>query len=257
MHRTDKAAVVADRSITRPERYENVRHMAAPLQTAYWFTSLPEVAQNEVLRESREYLVPPGGNLFRAGDLPLGWYGVAEGLLKWFSVDKDGRTVSLAGLSSGSWFGEASLIRGDPYEYNVVALRASRVLLVPRETCQTLWNNHPLEFGHALMKHLAERVNLFMAICTAHSLADVDTIVARTLGNLFHRDLHPGTQRHLGISQAEIANLCGISRQRCNTALNRFKRAGLLNIEYGGITVLNLDGLRDFNNSSPLSHARH
>ena len=64
---------------------------------------------------------------------------------------------------------------------------------------------------------------------------------------MFHRELHPGTHLHLRISQEELANLCGISRQRCNVALQRFKKSGLIEIEYGGITVRDLDGLRHFN----------
>jgi len=50
--------------------------------------------------------------------------------------------------------------------------------------------------------------------------------------------------RHLHISQEEIANLSGVSRQRCNSVLNWLKEAGYVRIEYGGITMLDLDGLR-------------
>jgi DNA-binding GntR family transcriptional regulator len=52
--------------------------------------------------------------------------------------------------------------------------------------------------------------------------------------------------RHLQISQEEIANLTGVSRQRCNAALKRLQESGILQIEYGGITVLDLPGLRRY-----------
>ena len=55
-----------------------------------------------------------------------------------------------------------------------------------------------------------------------------------------------GSDAHLQTSQEEIANLSGLSRQRCNAALNRLREAGLLRIEYGGITVIDLEGLRRF-----------
>jgi len=37
-----------------------------------------------------------------------------------------------------------------------------------------------------------------------------------------------------------------LSRQRANQALQRLEQAGLLRIDYGGITVIDLPGLRDF-----------
>lgn len=218
------------------------------LEQTPWFLALPQVERDRLLCEAVEQPVAAGAWLFRAGDTPPGWYGVIDGLLKWSSLDAQGRNISLAGLSAGSWFGEASLIRGKPYAYDTSALRASRVVLIPREACERLWSNY-IAFNHAVMRHLAERVNLFMGSHTAQFLSSVDGKVARTLASMFHRELHPGTQRHLRISQEEIANLCGISRQRCNVALNRFKKLGLLEIEYGGITVLDLNGLRNFNDS--------
>ena len=46
------------------------------------------------------------------------------------------------------------------------------------------------------------------------------------------------------MSQEEIANLSGVSRQRCNAALKRLEADGVLQIGYGGITVVNLEALR-------------
>ena len=41
----------------------------------------------------------------------------------------------------------------------------------------------------------------------------------------------------------ELGQLAGLSRQRVNQALKRLEQAGLLRVEYGGVTVLSLDGL--------------
>ena len=48
------------------------------------------------------------------------------------------------------------------------------------------------------------------------------------------------------LTQEEIAQLAGLSRQRANQALQRLEQAGLLRIEYGGVTVTDLDGLRRY-----------
>ncbi|MEB2350107.1 MAG: helix-turn-helix domain-containing protein, partial [Burkholderiaceae bacterium] len=52
--------------------------------------------------------------------------------------------------------------------------------------------------------------------------------------------------RKLEISQGEIGYLTGLSRQRVNQALRRLEGIGLLKVDYGGVTVLSVDGLREF-----------
>ena len=66
---------------------------------------------------------------------PVHWYGAIEGLLKWTVPSGDGRSVTLGGLSAGSWFGEGTLLRGTPRTADVIALRPSRVAVtIPRQS---------------------------------------------------------------------------------------------------------------------------
>ena len=66
------------------------------------------------------------------------------------------------------------------------------------------------------------------------------------LAALFNPVLYPGTNRLLQISQEELGYLAGVSRQRANQGLKTLEDAGLLKSEYGGIHVLDVDGLRQF-----------
>lgn len=207
-----------------------------------WYQGLPVLERQLVRADLRVVSVAAGAYLFRAGASSPGWFGVVEGLVKWSSSGADGRSLSLAGFGAGSWFGEATMVRRRPFEYDVVALRPSRLVLLPRDTCERLWNNN-IEFTKALMKHLAQRVDWLMGSYTANLRMDVDTSVARAIAAQFDSDLHSGTQRNLKISQEEIAGLCGISRQRCNAALTRLAREGVLVTHYGGLTVIDMDEL--------------
>ena len=215
------------------------------LQGSAWFPLLDVAAGERVLDEMREVEVPAGGSLCRRGDTPVHWYGTIDGLLKWCVTSPDGRSVTLGGLSNGSWFGEGTLLRGVPRTADIIALRPSRVALMPLETFQWLRATHR-SFDDFLLRQINERMHWFLGNFAAHHLLDTDSQVARALAGLFHPWLHPGSEPHLQTSQEEIANLSGVSRQRCNAALNRLKEAGFLRIEYGGITVIDLEGLRRF-----------
>jgi CRP-like cAMP-binding protein len=213
------------------------------LDASPWYPQLPTEVRERVRGEVREQAVAAGALLSRQGERPLHWYGVLEGLLKWSSLSADGRSVTFGGLSPGSWFGEATLLRGERRGNDVVALRPSRVALLPLDTFDWLCHSQ-LSFNHFLLHQLSERLHWFMGNYLAHRVLDADAQVARALAGLFHPWLHPGGERHLQISQEELAQLAGISRQRCNAALQRLKQAQLLRLEYGGLTILDLEGLR-------------
>ena len=210
-----------------------------------WFVDLAPEVQARVLDEMREEHVAAGAALCRRGETPLHWYGTLEGLLKWSITSDDGRSVTFGGLSVGSWFGEGTLLRAVPRSADIIALRDSRAAVLPLETFQWLHQTQ-MSFNHFLLVQINERLHWFMGNYAAQRLLDADSQVARAIAGLFHPWLHPLGQAHLETSQEEIANLSGLSRQRCNAALNRLREAGLLQIEYGGITVVDLEGLRRF-----------
>jgi DNA-binding FadR family transcriptional regulator len=62
--------------------------------------------------------------------------------------------------------------------------------------------------------------------------------------SLFNPVLYPGVGEVLRITQQELAYLVGLSRQRVNEALNGLSAEGLIRVEYGGLRVLDLPGLR-------------
>ena len=70
--------------------------------------------------------------------------------------------------------------------------------------------------------------------------------LARGLASLFNPHLYPGSRSTLPISQEELGQLVGLSRQRVNQALQILEKKGLLRVEYAGVTVLDLKGLREF-----------
>jgi CRP-like cAMP-binding protein len=173
------------------------------------------------------------------------WMGIIDGLGKMASHWTTGKTTSLTGISSGGWFGEGSLLKNEPRRYDVMALRETRVALMSRSTF--LWlMDHSIPFNRYLITQLNERLGQFIGMMENERLLDPDARVARCLAGLFNPVLYPGTNRLLQISQEELGYLAGVSRQRANQALRTLEDAGLVRSEYGGIDILDLDGLGRF-----------
>ena len=184
-----------------------------------------------------------GDYVCRVGRPVTYWFGVVEGLLKMNSEDADGSTMTFAGLPPGGWFGEGTVIKREPYRYNVQALRKSVVAGLPIETFNWLVD-HSIGFNRFVMHQLNERLGQFIAARAIDRLSDPDVRVARSLAALFNPLLYPGVGEVLRITQQELAYLVGLSRQRVNESLATLHAQGAIRVEYGGLRVLNLQALR-------------
>jgi CRP/FNR family cyclic AMP-dependent transcriptional regulator len=210
-----------------------------------WGKALTEEQLERVEAEMTERSVPAGAFVCRKGDPVDHWIGVSEGLLKMSSVSSEGKTVTFTGMLTGGWFGEGSLLKTEARKYDVVALRDSRLAFMPRATFSWLLDNS-IAFNRFLLMQLNERLGLFISLVEYDRMLDTDARVARCLAALFNSYLNPGYGRRLPISQEEIGYLCSTSRQRTNQALQVLEKEGLLKIDYGSVTILDLDGLRRF-----------
>jgi DNA-binding GntR family transcriptional regulator len=97
-----------------------------------------------------------------------------------------------------------------------------------------------------MIAQLNERLGQFIGMMENERMLDTDARIARGLAALFNPVLYPGTNRLLQISQEELGYLAGVSRQRANQALKILEDNKLVRSEYGGINILDLEGLRSF-----------
>lgn len=215
------------------------------LASARWWPDLDAAGRQRVRRETTVRDVEAGGFVCQKGERVEAWVGVARGLVKISNVSLDGRSVTFTGVPAGGWFGEGSMLKDEPRRYDVVALRASRIAYMPRRTFDWLLDTS-IAFNRFLILQLNERLAQFIAALEYQRLLGPEARVARCVAQLFNPLLYPGVDPHLSITQTELGYLTGLSRQRVNAALRKLDAEGLLRVEYSGVTVVSLDGLRRF-----------
>lgn len=186
-----------------------------------------------------------GEYLCRVGRPVTYWFGLIDGLLKMSSDSEQGMPITFTGLPPGGWFGEGTVLKHEPYRYNIQALRRSLVAGISVPMFDWLVERS-IGFNRFIMRQLNERLGQFIGAREIDRLSDPDVRVARSLASLFHPILYPGVGELLRITQQELAYLVGLSRQRVNLALRTLQAAQLIRIEYGGVRVLDLEGLRRF-----------
>jgi CRP-like cAMP-binding protein len=185
----------------------------------------------------------PGDMICRLGRPVTYWFGVVDGLLKMTTDTAGGQTITYSGLTPGGWFGEGTALKREPYRYNVQALRKSRVAGLPVDTFHWLLD-HSLGFNRFVMNQFNERLAYFIAAIEAGRTPNPEQRVARNLAALANPALFPGVGQWLRITQQELAYLVGLSRQRVNEALQALAAQQLIQIEYGGLRIVDLAALR-------------
>jgi CRP/FNR family transcriptional regulator, cyclic AMP receptor protein len=215
------------------------------VQSSTWWAGLAAPQQERVLATIRVKHVDPDELICHKNELVETWTGIASGLAKIASSSLEGKGVTLSGLPPGSWFGEGSLLKSELRRYEVVAIRPTTVVMMPKATFDWLLDSS-ISFNRYLLIQLNERLGMFIATVETDRLSGPEARVARSLAQLFNPVLFPGIKPTIEISQSEVGLLTGLSRQRANQALQTLEKAMLLKVDYGSITVIDLEGLRKY-----------
>lgn len=215
------------------------------VRAANWAQLLDPVQMARVEADVFETFVPKGGFVCRKGEPVDNWIGVISGMVKMNNFSASGKAMTFIGVPPGSWFGEGSLLKNEIRKYDTMALRDTRVARLPGATFYWLLETS-LPFTRFLLMQLNERLGQFIGMVENERLLDLNTRVARCLASMFNSHLYPGVETLVQLSQEEIGLLSGSSRQRANQALQVLEREGLVRVDYGGIRILDLEGLRRF-----------
>ena len=176
-------------------------------------------------------------------------YIIAQGIVKVSMSRPDGREIFLAVLAKGDHFGELSLIDSQFRSANVLTQEATTLMLIDRQTFDTMLSTMPT-FARNLCKSLANRARKGNERVGNLALMSVQGLVAHHI--LEFAELYGQTQPNdkdilipIRLTQNDIADIVGASRERVNQVMKTFKDNGCIsvNTQYR-ITVHNLNQLR-------------
>jgi len=214
------------------------------LQNSPWMLGLNAAQQDKVRSDIQIKRIPAEGFVCRRGQAADYWFGVISGVVKINNIAANGKSTTLLGLAPGAWFGEGSLLKEESRRYDAVTLRDSDLALMHKSTFLWLLDNS-IFFNRFLISQLNKRLGQFIGAMENERLLDVDARVARSLAAMFDA-WYPQQTMMLKISQEEVGQLAGLSRQRVNTSLKVLEECGLIRVSYGEIHVIDLEKLSTF-----------
>ena len=210
------------------------------------FSSLDDEATGSLRASMTDTELERGEVLFNEGDSGDRLYVVLEGKIKLGRTSGDGRENLLAVLGPGQMFGELSLFDPGPRSATATAVTDSRLASLGHAELQPWLVSRP-DVARGLLFQLAHRLRRTNEVVADLVFSDVPGRVAKALLDLstrFGRQADDGIHVHHDLTQEELAQLVGASRETVNKALADFANRGWLRLEPRSVVLVEPDRLR-------------
>jgi CRP/FNR family transcriptional regulator, cyclic AMP receptor protein len=209
------------------------------------FAALDDDAAAALRSCMNEVKVARGRTLFNEGDPGDRLYVVTAGKIKLGRTAADGRENLLAILGPGEMFGELSLFDPGPRTATATAVTDTSVLGLGHDELEPWLTGRP-EVAAQLLGALAQRLRRTNEAMADLVFSDVPGRVAKALLDLARRfgvQSEDGLHVTHDLTQEELAQLVGASRETVNKALADFASRGFLRLEARAVVILDIERL--------------
>jgi len=183
-----------------------------------------------------------GEVLFHEGDADDRLYVVVSGKIKLGRSGTAGRENLIAVLGPGQMFGELSVFDAGTRSSTATAVTPAEIRVLEHDELMKWLTGHP-EVARALLAQLAGRLRRANDVVADLVFSDVPGRVAKALLDLAHRfgeETAEGIDVHHDLTQEELAQLVGASRETVNKALADFATRGWIRLEPRSVTILDV-----------------
>lgn len=215
------------------------------LSRAPMFAALDEEAATALRASMDSVQLSKGQILFHEGERGERLYIITEGKMKLGHTSADGRESLLAVLGPAELLGELSLFDPGPRTATATALTDVALMGLGHAALRPWLTGRP-EVAEALLGALAQRLRRTNEQMADLVFSDVPGRVAKTLlelGDKFGRQLPDGLHVTHDMTQEELAQLVGASRETVNKALADFAARGWLRLESRSVVLLDPERL--------------
>ncbi len=219
--------------------------MSDVLSRAPLFSALDDDAAAALRASMTQVTLERGDVLFREGDSGDALYVITDGKIKLGRSAPDGRENILAILGPGEMFGELSLFDPMPRTATAIAVVDSTLMSLGHEDLDSLLTGRPA-VAESMLAALAQRLRRTNESLADLVFSDVPGRVAKALLDLSTRfgvQADDGLHVTHDLTQEELAQLVGASRETVNKALADFASRGWIRLEARAVVIHDVDRL--------------
>ncbi len=210
------------------------------------FEALDDEGASALRAEMHRVDLARGDRLFGEGDAGDKLYVVLDGKIKLTRTAADGRENLLSVIGPGEMFGELSLFDPRPRTQTATALTETRLAALDHQALRGWVTDRP-DMALHLLRALAQRLRRTNEVMTDLVFTDVPGRVAKALLDLADRfglQRPDGLQVNHDLTQEELAQLVGASRETVNKALADFVSRGWIQLSAKSVLLVDPERLR-------------
>ncbi len=200
------------------------------------FSGLDEAALNLIAQRVVNRSFPANTIVIHEGDEALSLYLIVSGAVKVFLSDDNGKQIIVNSQREGEYFGELALLDDSPRSASVMTTEKSTFMVLNKHDFDRILQEHP-EIALPIMRQLASRVRLLSENVKSLALLDVYGRLARTLLMLAEPDDSGRLAVREKLTQQELANRIGASREMVARILKDLTTGGYISIDKRRITI--------------------
>lgn len=207
------------------------------------FQALEEHGRREIAARAHRRSYMAGEVIFHAGAPGQNMMAVLVGTVRITYPVASGKHLVLADLTAGEVFGEIALIDGRERTADATALTNCELLVLERRDVLPMLQTHPevciklLELLCATIRRADER----MSDIAFH---DIPTRLAKTLLRRAGEAADSARGARISLSQGELANMIGGTRENVNRCLREWQRRGIIDLQSGWIVIRGREALQ-------------
>lgn len=220
----------------------------AAIDSDHWFSTLSPTLRHDILRSVYVKRFEDGEPICTHDKPPEAWFACARGAMRASTASPSGRQITLAYAAPGMWFGEIPIFEGNQRSHDVHAHGRTKAICVAKPDFRKILTRH-VEFYEALLQLHASRIAQLIGVVTDCYSLQLRARLAKQLLHLTEKFGVPCPSREnetcigLQLTQEELAQLVGASRQRINLELKAMEREEAIRVEARGLIVCNYEVL--------------
>ncbi len=202
---------------------------------------------DRVLHMVSERQLRNGQVIFQKGDAGTSLMAVLHGRVKISAYSEDGKEIILNIVEPGQIFGEIALLDGKERTADASAMGPTTLLVLDRRDFIPFIEKTPA-VAIRLIEVLCQRLRRTSELVESVAFLDYSARLAKLLLQLaanYGKETGDGLRLDLKLSQQDLGNLIASTRESVNRQLNAWAQDGVLALERGQITILDLDALEE------------
>lgn len=221
--------------------------MKLALQKVPLFTSLTDSQIDLLENLSTTRTFEKGQTIIHKSDRGDTFFSILEGKVRVILTDEEGKEFIVGILKQFDFFGELSLLDGEPRSATIVAQETTNVLVIKRDDFLRLITSHP-EMCIKILEVLGTRLRKANQHIESLVFLDVCGRLARMLLDMGESTdaskTEQGTVIEIEYSRTDLANLVGTTRETLTRALKTLENMGYILIRKNKLVITNENGLR-------------